>query len=54
LGQLRGISANLDLTSEQRRAAEQSMFLLLKKLRDSAAKGDANAEQALEAYQATK
>jgi hypothetical protein len=54
LGQLQGISANVDLTSEQRRAAEQSMFLLLKKLRDAAAKGDANAEQALEAYQATK
>jgi len=54
LGQLRGISANLDLTLEQRRAAEQSMFLLLKNLRDAAAKGDANAEQALEAYQATK
>ena len=54
LGQLRGISANVDLTSEQRRAAEQSMFLLLKKLRDAAAKGDANAEQALDAYQATK
>src|SRR5438552_17024828 len=29
LGQLQGISANVDLTSEQRRAAEQSMFLLL-------------------------
>jgi hypothetical protein len=54
LGQLQGISANVDLTSEQRRAAEQSMFLLLKKLRDAAAKGDANAEQALDAYQATK
>jgi len=26
----------------------------LKNLRDAAAKGDANAEQALEAYQATK
>ena len=54
LGQLQGISANVDLTSEQRRAAEQSMLLLLKKLRDAAAKGDANAEQALEAYRATK
>src|SRR5258706_2256546 len=28
LGQLQGISANVDLTSEQRRAAEQSMILL--------------------------
>ena len=54
LGQLQGISANVDLTAEQRRAAEQSMLLLLKKLRDAAAKGDANAEQALDAYRATK
>jgi len=54
LGQLQGISANVDLTAEQRRAAEQSMLLLLKKLRDAAAKGDAGADQALEAYRATK
>ena len=54
LRQLQGISANVDLTAEQRRAAEQSMLLLLKKLRDAAAKGDANAEQALDAYRATK
>ncbi|MEO8425815.1 MAG: hypothetical protein ABI651_01755 [Verrucomicrobiota bacterium] len=54
LGQLQGITANVDLTSEQRRAAEQSTLLLLKKLREAAAKGDANAEQALEAYRATK
>jgi hypothetical protein len=54
LGKLQAISSNVDLTSEQRRAAEQSMLLLLKKLREAAAKGDANAEQALDAYRATK
>ena len=54
LGQLQAISANVDLTSEQRRAAEQSMLLLLKNIREAASKGDANAEQALEAYRATK
>ena len=54
LGQLQAISANVDLTSEQRRAAEQSMFLLLKNIREAASRGDANAEKALEAYQATK
>ncbi len=54
LGQLQTISANVDLTSEQRRAAEQSMLLLLKNIREAASKGDANAEQALEAYRATK
>jgi len=54
LGQLQGISSNVELTPDQRRAAEQSTLLLLKKLRDAAAKGDANAEQALEAYRATK
>jgi hypothetical protein len=54
LGQLQAISANVDLTSEQRRAAEQSMLLLLKNIREAAAKGDPNAEKALEAYRATK
>ena len=54
LGQLQAISANVDLTSEQRRAAEQSMLLLLKSIREAASKGDANAEKALEAYRATK
>ena len=54
LGQLQAISANVDLTSEQRRAAEQSMFLLLKNIQEAASKGDANAEKALQVYQATK
>jgi hypothetical protein len=52
--QLHVLSGSSGLNEEQRDAATKSMLLLGQQLRQAAAKGDAEAEKALEMYRATK
>ncbi|HVY68488.1 MAG TPA: hypothetical protein VHH73_01075, partial [Verrucomicrobiae bacterium] len=52
--QLNALASNPALTEQQRQAASASMMAVGQKLREAAAKGDADAAKALEMYRSSK
>jgi hypothetical protein len=54
LEELQILSAQPNLTAEQRQATDRAMYSVLNKLSQSAAKGDKQAEEAMKKYRATK
>jgi hypothetical protein len=54
LEELQTLSAQPNLTTEQRQATDRAMYSVLNKLSQSAAKGDKQAEEAIKKYRATK
>jgi len=54
LGRLQDLSANQDLTPEQRRALAESQQAVMVKLAEAAAAGDAKAAEAVETHRARK
>ena len=54
LTELQDLSSRPELSEEQRVAAARAMAAYLKKLRESAEKGDKKSEEAIEHYRATK
>jgi hypothetical protein len=53
-GHARGLTANPDLTRDQREAATRSMVTVMQKLQQAAASGDKQAQDTLEAHRASK
>jgi len=54
LEELQVLSAQPNLTAEQRQATDRAMYSVLNKLSQAAAKGDKQAEEAMKKYRATK